>query len=106
MLVGKSPANRSYRNVRVERINDMKIIEVSIRDVNSDEYIYWVDLGKMPDDSDEIDWSIERALKYHAEHVGTEPAEEDEDDLHITGMPPVTAYDPFDRSEGEYTMVP
>ena len=79
--------------------NDMRIIEVSVRDVNSDEYIYWVDLKKMPDETDEIDWSIERALEYHAKHVGTEPAEEGEDDL------PVTAYEPFDRSEGEYTMV-
>ena len=91
--------DENFSNEDVEGGNGMRIIEVSVRDVNSDEYIYWVDLKKMPDETDEIDWSIERALEYHAKHVGTDPAEEGEDDL------PVTAYEPFDRSEDEYTMV-
>jgi len=75
------------------------MLEVSLRDVEGDEYIYWVKTHRLPNGEDEVDWAIEQAKSYHAEHVGTEPAEEDEDDL------PVTAYEPFDRSPDEYTLI-
>jgi hypothetical protein len=77
----------------------MSVLEVNIRDEKNDEHIYWVSLESKPESEDEIDWAISRALKYHAEHVGTKPAEESEDDL------PVTAYEPFDRNSDEYTFV-
>jgi len=75
------------------------LMEVCLRDVEGDEHIYWVEMGDLPDGEDEVDWAIEKARTYHTEHVGTEPAEDDEDDL------PVTAYEPFDRSAEEYTLI-
>lgn len=77
----------------------MSMMEVSVRDVNGDEHIYWVSLKKKPKGEDDIDWSIEKALKFHGENVGTEPDEGDDDDL------PVTAYEPFERSKDEYTLI-
>ena len=77
------------------------ILEVSIRDKNEDEHIYWVEMCE-EDDMDE-DIAIERAVAYHGLIGGVKPLrnpEEDNDD-----DPAIVAYEPFDREEGEYTLV-
>jgi ribosomal protein L40E len=93
------PMEGAYDDVDENAETSTSVVEVSLRDIEGDEHIYWVEIDDLPSGVDELDWAIVKARVYHAEHVGTEPAEEDEDDL------PVTAYEPFDRSDGEYTLI-
>ena len=72
-------------------------MEVQITDEEGSEYIYWVDLEKMPEEEDEYDWSIELALHYHAKTVGTKVDVDDED--------ATFASEPFSRSPDEFVWV-
>ena len=73
------------------------VMEVSLTDINGTEYVYWVDLSKLPEDEDEYDWSIEITHKFHAKTIGTKIAEDDEES--------VFASEPFTRIEGEFVWV-
>jgi len=81
----------------VQEIDGSGALEVSIRDANGDEYIYWVRLDSKPNDVDEYDWAIEIASSFHKKTIGTSPAEpEDDDDL------PISACEPFSRNDDEF----
>lgn len=79
-----------------------KFIEVMLLDAEREEYPYWVDLSKIPEGEDEIDWSIEVAKKFHASKGLPEIPEDPEDPFE---EPYATAYEPFLRYEGEFTFV-
>lgn len=75
------------------------VLEVCLIDVLGDEYVYWVDLADKPDAEDGTDWAINRALAYHADHIGTSPEPDGDDDLSVF------AYEPFDRPSDEYVEI-
>ncbi len=79
-----------------------KYMEVSLQDAEFNEYIYWVDLSKMPEREDEWDWSLERAKKHHAE-LGLAAIPEDSDGL--DDEPYASACDPVSRYENEFVFV-
>ena len=74
-------------------------MEVCVNAEDGSEYIYWVKLTNMPRDEDAVDWSIQRAVTYHFKTGGAPIAEQHED------FEPVTAYEPFSRTIGEYVVV-
>ncbi len=80
--------------------NSSNAMEVIIRDTTGKEFIYWVKLEQMDEDSDEHEWSIERAIEFHTKTVGTKPAESDDDD-----EPSVIALEPFDRDPSEIVWI-
>jgi hypothetical protein len=84
----------------IENANGIGVIEVTVRDVNQDEFIYWVKLDGKPECEDEYDWAINKAVNFHIQTVATKiAAPEDENDI------PVLAYEPFTRYEGEFVWV-
>jgi len=80
-----------------------KYIEVMLQDAERDEYLYWIDLEKLPEDEDEIDWAIELAKKYHASKGLPEIPEDPED---FDEEPFSSAYEPFSRYESEFSFIP
>ena len=75
-------------------------IEVSLRDVNGSDFIYWVRLESRPQGVDKYDWAIQRAVEFHIKQSGTQPANQN-----ATDECPVSAADPFTRYEGEFVWV-
>ena len=95
---------------------DGKYIEVMLQDAEREEYVYWLDLSKLPDVEDEHDWAIEKAKKFHtsqglpaipddaeASDEFDEDTDEDFDDF--DEEPYASAYEPFSRSGSEFTFV-
>ncbi len=80
-----------------------RYMEVLLQDAEFNEYIYWVDLSKLPEREDEWDWSIQRAKKHHAE-LGLAAIPEDSEDL--DDEPYATACEPFSRYVNEFVFVP
>ena len=74
--------------------DDGEYMEVIITQEDDSEFVYWVDLSSIPEDEDEYDWSIQRAVDYH-NTLELEQVSEDN----------ATASEPFSRNETEFTFV-
>ena len=100
-----------------------KYIEVMLQDAEREEYVYWLDLSKLPDGEDEHDWAIDQAKKFHTaqglpvipdddeasddfDEATEEDTDEDFDDFDdFDEEPYASAYEPFSRSESEFTFI-
>jgi len=79
-----------------------KYIEVTLSSADQEEYVYWVDLEKLPEGEDEIDWSIEAAKKFHLSKGFPEIPDDPED---FDEEPFAVANEPFSREESEFTFI-
>ena len=79
-----------------------KYIEVMLHSADREEYVYWVDLEKLPPGEDEIDWPVEAAKKFHLSKGFPEIPDDPED---FDEEPFASAYEPFSRDESEFTFI-
>ena len=73
---------------------DGHYMEVVVTADSGDEYIYWVSQKNRPEEDDEYDWSIDRALALHNKEYGCTLTSEDAE-----------ALEPFSRYQSEFTFV-
>ena len=69
-------------------------MEVIVSSDSGDEHIYWVSIKNKPEDEDEYDWSIDKAVEFHNRKQKSSLSADDAE-----------ASEPFSRNESEFTFI-
>ena len=69
-------------------------MEVIVSSDSGDEHIYWVSIKNKPEDEDEYDWSIDKAVEFHNREQKSSLSADDAE-----------ALEPFSRNESEFTFI-
>ena len=69
-------------------------MEVIVTSDSGVEHIYWVNIKNKPEEEDEYDWPIHKALEFHNREQKSSISAEDAE-----------ASEPFSRNESEFTFI-